>query len=139
MISPLLANLYLHYALDEWFEKTVRLRLKGRCQLVRYADDAVVAFEDHLSGKRLLDVLGKRLGRFGLRLLPTKTRFVDSRFQTPRRASSCNGGNHVRLPRLHPRVGDVAERQERGGGPIVRIIKHRRGGAGPPNRRPSRT
>ena len=87
VISPLLANLYLHYVLDGWFEKTVRLRLKGRCQPVRYADDAVVAFEDHLSGKRLLDVLGKRLGRFGLRLHPTKTRFVDFRFRRP-------GGRH---------------------------------------------
>jgi hypothetical protein len=54
---------YPHYVLDEWFEYVARPRLKGRCQLVRYADDAVIAFEDHLSGKRLLDVLEKRLGR----------------------------------------------------------------------------
>jgi RNA-directed DNA polymerase len=87
VISPLLANLYLHYVLDVWFETTVRPRLKGQCQLVRYADDAVMAFEDHRSGKRLLDVLGKRLGRFGLRLHPTKTRFVDFRFKRP-------GGRH---------------------------------------------
>jgi RNA-directed DNA polymerase len=48
VISLLLANIYLHYVLDEWFEKAARPRLKGRCQLVRYADDAVMAFEDHL-------------------------------------------------------------------------------------------
>ncbi|MGO9233148.1 MAG: hypothetical protein ACLP4V_03335 [Methylocella sp.] len=66
VISPLLANIYLHYVLDEWFENVVRPRLKGRCQMVRYADDAVMAFEDHLSGKRVPDLLGKRLGRYGL-------------------------------------------------------------------------
>jgi len=83
VISPLLSNIYLHYVLDEWFEKVVRPRLKGRCQLVRYADDAVMAFEDHLSGKRMPELLGKRLGRYGLRLHPTKTRFVDFRFRRP--------------------------------------------------------
>ncbi|WP_411780763.1 group II intron reverse transcriptase/maturase [Bradyrhizobium sp. UFLA01-814] len=81
VISPLLANVYLHYVLDEWFEYVARPRLKGRCQLVRYADDAVIAFEDHLSGKRLLNVLAKRLDRYGLQLHPTKTRFVDFRFK----------------------------------------------------------
>jgi RNA-directed DNA polymerase len=83
VISPLLSNIYLHYVLDEWFEKVARPRLKGRCLLVRYADDAVMAFEDHLSGKRMLDILGKRLGRYGLQLHPTKTRFVDFRFRRP--------------------------------------------------------
>lgn len=83
MISPLLSNIYLHYVLDEWFETVAKPRLKGRCQLVRYADDAVMAFEYHRSGKRMLDVLGKRLGQFGLRLHPTKTRFVDFRFKCP--------------------------------------------------------
>jgi RNA-directed DNA polymerase len=87
VISPLLSNIYLHHVLDEWFEKVARPRLKGRCQLVRYADDAVMAFEDHLSGKRMLDVVGKRLGRYGLQLHPTKTRFVDFRFRRP-------GGRH---------------------------------------------
>lgn len=62
VISPLLANIYLHHVLDEWFERVARPRLKGRCQLVRYADDAVIAFEDHLSGKRLLNVLGMPRG-----------------------------------------------------------------------------
>ncbi|MGC2333534.1 MAG: group II intron reverse transcriptase/maturase, partial [Candidatus Acidiferrales bacterium] len=83
VISPLLANIYLHYVLDEWFERVARPRLKGRCQLVRYADDVVIAFEDHMSGKRLLKVLGKRLDRYGLLLHPTKTRFVDFRFKRP--------------------------------------------------------
>ena len=83
VISPLLANVYLHYVLDEWFETVARPRLKGRCILVRYADDVVIAFEDHLAAKRALAVLGKRLGRYGLTLHPDKTRFVDFRFKRP--------------------------------------------------------
>ena len=83
VISPLLANIYLHYVLDEWFETAARPRLKGRCILVRYADDAVMAFEDHLAAKRALVALGKRLGRYGLTLHPDKTRFVDFRFKRP--------------------------------------------------------
>jgi len=84
VISPLLSNIYLHYVLDEWFETVARPRLKGRCQLVRYADDAVIAFEDLMSGQRMLAVLGKRLERFGLTLHPIKTRFVDFRFRRPK-------------------------------------------------------
>ena len=83
VISPLLSNIYLHYVLDEWFEVTAEPKLKGRCQLVRYADDAVIALEDFRSGKRLLAGPGKRLERFGLTLHPTKTRFVDFRFKRP--------------------------------------------------------
>ena len=83
VISPLLANIYLHYVLDRWFEEKVRPRVQGRCLLVRYADDFVVAFEDHLPGKLLPGVLEKRLARYGLTLHPTKTRFVDFRFKRP--------------------------------------------------------
>jgi RNA-directed DNA polymerase len=83
VISPLLANIYLHYVIDEWFETVARPRLKGQCILVRYADDAVLAFEDHLAAKRALAVLAKRLGRYGLTLHPVKTRFVDFRFKRP--------------------------------------------------------
>ena len=79
VISPLLSNIYLHHVLDEWFETVVRPRLKGRCLLVRYADDAVMAFEDRASGMKVLEALGKRLGRYGLTLHPTKTRLVDFR------------------------------------------------------------
>ena len=82
VISPILSNIFLHY-LDEWFEKAAKPRLRGRCQLVRYADDFVVALEDRHSGKRLLDVLGKRLGRYGLTLHETKTRYVDFRRGRP--------------------------------------------------------
>ena len=79
----MLSNVYLHHVLDEWFEKTAKPRLHGRCQLVRFADDFVIAFEDRQSGKRLLDALGKRLGRYGLTLHETKTRYVDFRRRRP--------------------------------------------------------
>ena len=83
VISPMLSNVFLHHVLDEWFEEVAKPRLHGRCQLVRYADDFVIALEDRHSGKRLLDVLGKRLGRFGLTLHETKTRYVDFRRRRP--------------------------------------------------------
>ena len=79
VISPCLSNIFLHHVLDEWFETEVRPRLKGRSTLVRFADDAVMAFEDFHDAKRVLDVLGKRLARYGLTLHPDKTRFVDFR------------------------------------------------------------
>ena len=65
--------------LDEWFENEVKPRLKGKSTLVRFADDAVMAFADVQDAKRVLDVLGKRLARYGLTLHPDKTRFVDFR------------------------------------------------------------
>ena len=79
VISPLISNVYLHHVLDEWFETEVKPRMRGRCRLVRYADDAVLIFETERDARRVLDVLGKRLGRYGLTLHPTKTRFVDFR------------------------------------------------------------
>jgi group II intron reverse transcriptase/maturase len=85
VISPCLSNVYLHYVLDEWFETEVRPRLKGRCTLVRYADDLVMAFEHCEDAKRVLAVLGKRLERYGLMLHPDKTRFVDFRPNRPDR------------------------------------------------------
>jgi group II intron reverse transcriptase/maturase len=88
VISPCLSNIFLHHVLDEWFEIEVRPRLKGRCTVVRFADDAVMAFEDFLDAKRVLGVLGKRLARYGLTLHPDKTRFVDFRNNRP------NGTNH---------------------------------------------
>lgn len=78
-LSPILGNIYLHYALDLWFEETVRPRLHGRGTLVRYADDFVMGFEREEDARRVLKVLGKRLERFGLTLHPDKTRLVDFR------------------------------------------------------------
>ena len=82
VVSPCLSNIFLHHVLDEWFETEVRPRLCGNCTLARYADDAVMAFDNLVDAKRVLAVLGTRLGRFGLTLHPEKTRLVDFR---PRR------------------------------------------------------
>jgi group II intron reverse transcriptase/maturase len=81
VISPLLANIYLHEVLDLWFEREVRPRMRGRAFMVRYADDVVLCFEREVDARRVLAVLAKRLGRFGLTLHPEKTRLV--RFTRP--------------------------------------------------------
>ena len=83
VISPLLANVYLHYVLDVWFEAEVKPRLKGRAFLIRYADDFVMGFACEEDAGRVLDVLPKRFGRYGLTIHPEKTRLVA--FQPPRR------------------------------------------------------
>jgi len=83
VISPLLANVYLHVVLDEWFERDVLPRLKGRAQLVRYADDFVVVCELEDDARKVMHVLPKRFGRYGLTLHPDKTRLV--RFVRPSR------------------------------------------------------
>jgi hypothetical protein len=76
VISPLLANIFLHDVLDVWFEQQVRPRLRGRAKLVRYADDAVILFEHEDDAHRVMDVLPKRFERYGLTLHPDKTRIV---------------------------------------------------------------
>lgn len=81
VISPLLANIYLHYVLDDWFSTEVAPRMRGRCSLTRFADDFVMIFEDYKDCHRVQKVLGKRFERFGLRLHPEKTRRVDFRFK----------------------------------------------------------
>ena len=83
VISPMLSNIFLHHVLDEWFERVAKPRLRGSCQLVRFADDFVMTFEDCHSGERMLAVLGERLGRYGLVLHATKTRYVDFRPKCP--------------------------------------------------------
>ena len=76
VISPLLANVYLHYVLDTWFEREVQPRLAGRAYLIRYADDFVIGFTNQEDAQRVKDVLPKRFGRFGLKIHPEKTRLV---------------------------------------------------------------
>lgn len=79
VISPLLANLYLHSVLDVWWTKEVQPRLRGRSFLVRYADDFVMVFSDEQDAHRVQEVLAKRFARFGLTLHPDKTRLLDHR------------------------------------------------------------
>ena len=79
VISPLLANIYLHEVLDKWFARDIQPRLKGRCFLIRYADDFVMGFEQEEDARRVMEVLPKRFGRFDLSLNMQKTRVVDFR------------------------------------------------------------
>jgi group II intron reverse transcriptase/maturase len=76
VVSPCLANVYLHDALDKWFEEDVKPRLRGRACMLRFADDAVLVFSNEDDARRVLDVLPKRLGKYGLTLHPTKTRLL---------------------------------------------------------------
>jgi RNA-directed DNA polymerase len=79
VISPLLANVYLHYVLDLWFEQEVQPRLQGRAFLIRYADDFVIGFTNEADARRVLEVLPKRFGKYGLTIHPDKTRLVPFR------------------------------------------------------------
>ena len=90
VISPLLANIYLHEVLDEWFVREVRPRLNGHAVLVRYADDFVFVFARKDDAERVLDVLPKRFGKYGLALHPNKTRLVP--FHRPDRDDGGNDG-----------------------------------------------
>jgi len=90
VISPILANLFLHYVLDEWFVSEVQPRLRGRAFLIRYADDFVIGFTREDDARRVMDVLPKRFGRYGLTLHPTKTRLVP--FRRPPYDGSPKGG-----------------------------------------------
>lgn len=89
VISPLLANVYLHEVLDTWFEAEVRPRLKGPAQLIRYADDAVMIFREEQDARKVMAVLPKRFGRYGLTLHPEKTRLVP--FKRPERSNPPDG------------------------------------------------
>jgi RNA-directed DNA polymerase len=87
VISPLLANIYLHYALDLWFEKVFRKSCTGYARLIRYADDFLVCFQNKTDADRFRVELGERLGKFNLEVEPTKTRVLEfGRFAVERAA-----------------------------------------------------
>ncbi len=85
VISPLLANVYLHEVLDEWFVHDVIPRLRGRAVIARYADDFVIVFSREDDARRVHEVLLKRFAKYGLTLHPEKTRLVP--FRRPSRTS----------------------------------------------------
>ena len=85
VVSPVLANIYLHYALDLWFERVVRPRQRGRCWIIRYADDFVVCFEYRHEAEAFEKALKARLAKFGLEVAADKTKTL--RFGS-------NGGPH---------------------------------------------
>jgi RNA-directed DNA polymerase len=96
VISPLLANIYLHYVLDVWFEQEVKPRLRGPAFLVRYADDFVMGFACEEDARRVLEVLPKRFGKYGLALHPDKTCLIPFR-RPPQKPAS--------VPEAEPKPG----------------------------------
>jgi group II intron reverse transcriptase/maturase len=76
-ISPLLANIYLHHALDVWFEEVVKPRLKGEAYEIRFADDAILCFQHREDAEKVMRVLPKRFEKYGLTLHPEKTRLIE--------------------------------------------------------------
>ena len=79
VVSPVLANVFLHHVIDKWFHEEVVPRLRGRATLVRYADDVIIACAVEDDVRRVMEVLPHRLGRFGLTLHPEKTCVVPFR------------------------------------------------------------
>jgi len=101
VISPLLANVYLHYVLDMWFEREVQPRLAGRAFLIRYADDFVIVFSNESDARRVMEVLPKRFGKYGLILHPEKTRLVEFRPPIERNGTSGEPGTFDLLGFTH--------------------------------------
>ena len=76
LISPVLANVYLHYVLDLWMEKAIKPRLRGEVYYVRYADDFLILFQYENEARKVMDTLKKRLGKFSLEVAEDKTRIL---------------------------------------------------------------
>ena len=77
VISPLLSNIFLHEVLDEWFVNDVQPRMQGKSFIVRFADDAVLGFENKRDAERVMAVLPKRFAKYGLTVHPEKTKLID--------------------------------------------------------------
>jgi RNA-directed DNA polymerase len=90
VISPLISNVFLHYVLDLWFEQEVKPRLRGQAFLIRYADDFVIGFRDRRDAERVMEVMPKRFGKYGLTVHPTKTKLVP--FRPPSSRTKGKGG-----------------------------------------------
>jgi RNA-directed DNA polymerase len=86
VVSPILSNIFLHYVLDEWFERDVQPRLKGRAFLIRYADDFVMGFSCEEDARTVMAELPQRFEKYGLTIHPEKTRLVP--FERPDRGPS---------------------------------------------------
>ena len=112
VISPLLANIYLHYVYDLWAHQWRQRCATGDVIVVRYADDTIVGFEHQHEAERFLADLKARLARFGLTLHPDKTRLIEfGRSAIANR--QCSGSRQagvVRLPRVHALLRDPSER-----------------------------
>jgi RNA-directed DNA polymerase len=92
VISPLFANVFLHYVLDLWIDAWRKRQAEGGVIIVRYADDCVIGFREESDARRCLAALGKRLAKFGLELHPEKTRLIEfGRYAEERRAKRGEG------------------------------------------------
>ena len=98
-----MANIVLHYVLDEWFEKEVRPRLHGEAFVIRYADDFVIGVAREDDARRIMDVLPKRMSKYGLTVHPEKTRLV--RFQPPQDDDSDTAEREPPEPRTFDFLG----------------------------------
>lgn len=87
IVSPILGNIYLHYALDVWFEEEIKPRLTGEATLIRFADDFIICFENRTDAERVNVALGRRMERFKLKLHPEKTRLIEFRRPVCRQGS----------------------------------------------------
>jgi group II intron reverse transcriptase/maturase len=96
VISPVLSNIYLHYVLDDWFERVVKPRLRGKAYLIRYADDFVIGFSQEEDARRVLAVLSQRFAKYGLTTHPDKTRLIP--FQQPPSAARGKGTGSAHPP-----------------------------------------
>ena len=106
ILSPVLANFYLHHVIDEWFTVVSRSHIKGRAEMVRYADDMVFTFEVQREAERFYKVLPKRLEKFGLKLHKDKSQIIPAGHVAsfkgkPIRETAAN----VQLPWVHLLLG----------------------------------
>jgi RNA-directed DNA polymerase len=128
VVSPILANIYLHEVLDKWFEETVKPMLKGRATLVRFADDFVCVFHREDDARRVMETLPKRFEKFGLTLHPEKTRLIDFRRPNDENNSGDGGssGSFDFLGFLHhwgrSRVGKWCVKQKTGKSRLNRAV-----------------
>ena len=111
-ISPLLANIYLHHVLDEWFENEVKPRLRGEAHEIRFADDAVLCFQYKEDAEKVMEVLPKRFAKYGLTHPPGED--AAGGIRTICRGKCEAAGEetcHVRFPRLHTRLCTQSKRE----------------------------
>ncbi len=92
VISPMLANIFLHHVLDEWFVKDVQPRMKGGCFLIRFGDDFIIGCELEADARRVMEVLPKRFNRFSLSIHPEKTVLIEFKRPPSREPSALGKG-----------------------------------------------
>ena len=113
MVSPLLANVYLHYVFDLWVEVWRKKVATGDVIVVRYADDLVVGFQHRTDAERFLKEFRERLAKFGLELHPDKTRLIEfGRFAARNRKAAWRGKTRdLHVPGVHPLLWAAHQRR----------------------------